>query len=371
MAGTGNFAPQDDYGDDQAFFGASYEIVGDPSQSLAALHAAQMHQVKPKQQQLSAVEMQRKHMKKELEAWNNQLGMKSSWVTYQWQQQQKKCHKKALSTMTSFVQEDVKKHMRKIRDDAKLYNNDGMKEAAAKYKQGRLNENNKEILKRLFMVSVSDSPISKLNSAAGRKQEKRQRMDRIKALRQAKQMKMDYINRENQLMIKRISQARSSFDHKEEKKFFERHKKLRAAMRRVKDKPKKGRKGRGKRGRGKKGENNARSAGGHLPPTEMSPTLPRISRKEDSNDPLKLNNSAYQTMVTVDGSRVQASTFVYADHLRFELLDPRTNAVRGFELTNQELGQLIDTRFRELRGFSGKERIKGITERLPQLLQGY
>ena len=72
---------------------------------------------------------------------------------------------------------------------------------------------------RVFMVSVSDSPISKLNSAAGRKREKRQRMDRIKALRQAKQMKMDYINRENQLMIKRISQARSSFDHKEEKKF--------------------------------------------------------------------------------------------------------------------------------------------------------
>ena len=108
-----------------------------------------------------------------------------------------------------------------------------------------------------------------------------------------------------------------------------------------------------------------------LPPTEMSPILPRISKKEDSSDPLKLNNSMYQTMVTIDGSRVQASTFVHADHLRFELLDPRTNAKREFQLTREEIENLIDTRFRELRGFSGKERLKGITERLPQLLQGY
>ena len=140
--------------------------------------------------------------------------------------------------MTSFVADDVKKHMRKIRDDAKLYNNETMKEASQKYQRGRLEKHNKEILKRLFLVSVTETPITKINSKAGKAREKKQRRDRLKAIRQAKQAKMDYINSENQLMIKRIAAARSSFDHKKEREFFARHKKLRAAMRKVKAKPK-------------------------------------------------------------------------------------------------------------------------------------
>ena len=175
-------------------------------------------------------------MKKELDSWNNQLGMKSSWVTFQWQQQQNKCHKHALKTMTSFVAADVRKHAKNTRD-TKLYNNETMKQASEKYKRGRLEEHNKQILKRLFLVSVTETPITKINSNRGRKRERKQRRDRLKAVRQAKQMKMDYINSENKLMIRRISEARSSFDRKEEKR-FPCHIKLRNTMRKVKDKQK-------------------------------------------------------------------------------------------------------------------------------------
>ena len=348
------------------YFGASYEIVGDPDLSCAALQNAKP--VVPTKVAISAVEEQRLAVKRQLDAWNNQLGMKSSFVTFQWQQQQKACHEKALSTMTSFVQEDVRKHMRKIRDDAKLYNNEGMKAASERYKQSRLEESNKEILKRLFLVSVGETPITKINNPQGKVRERKQRMDRMKAIRQAKQLQMNHINRENQLIVKRISQARSSFDHKEEKKFYARHKKLRAAMRRVKDKPKK------KKTKGTPAKHD--DSRKRLPPTLMSPPLPPVNNGGKSpsaglGDELKVGDSAYQTMLTVDGARVQASTYVFPDRLHFDLLDPTTGATRGFDLTKSELNNLIDSRFRELRGFSGRERLKGITERLPQLMQGY
>ena len=42
------------FGGGKAFFGASYEIVGDPSQSLAALQAAEMQRVEPKRRQSEA-----------------------------------------------------------------------------------------------------------------------------------------------------------------------------------------------------------------------------------------------------------------------------------------------------------------------------
>ena len=342
------------------YFTPSFAIVGDKSPDFKSLN----NFTSPIKKKLSPIQLQKKKMKAELDKWNSQLGMKSSWVTFQWQQQQTKCHKTALKTMTSFVADDVKKHMRKIRDDAKLYNNETMKEASQKYQRGRLEEHNKQILKRLFLVSVTETPITKINSKAGKAREKKQRRDRLKAIRQAKQAKMDFINSENQLMIKRIAAARSSFDHKKEREFFARHKKLRAAMRKVKDKPKPKRKRR-RRKRLQKLDERTTPIPGVVQP------LPSLEPKAEEPDLVKMGNSNYQAMITLDGKRVQASAFVLHDKIHFELVDPTTGAKRGFDLTTVELNNLIDTRFREMRGMSGRHRLKGLVERLPKLLQGY
>jgi hypothetical protein len=345
-------------GKEKHYFTSSFAIVGDKSPDFQSLN-----KISPIKKKLSPIQIQKKKMRQELDKWNSQLGMKSSWVTFQWQQQQSKCHKNALKTMTSFVAEDVKKHMRKIRDDAKLYNNETMKQASKNYHRSRLDKHNKDILKRLFLVSVTETPITKITSSTGRRREKKQRQDRLKAIRQAKQSKMDYINSENELMLRRIAAARSSFDHKKEKEFFARHKKLRAAMRKVKDKPKPKRKRRRKRLQ--KLEERTTPIPGIVPP------LPALNAKEAEPDLVKMGNSNYQAMISLDGKRVQASAYVLHDKIHFDLIDPNTGAKRGFDLTTQELNNLIDTRFREMRGMSGRHRLKGLVERLPKLLQGY
>ena len=341
------------------YFTSTFAIVGDKSPDFQAMDKF----VSPIKKKLSPVQQQKMRMKKELDSWNNQLGMKSSWVTFQWQQQQNKCHKHALKTMTSFVAADVRKHMRKIRDDAKLYNNETMKQASEKYKRSRLEEHNKQILKRLFLVSVTETPITKINSNRGRKRERKQRKDSLKAIRQAKQMKMDYINSENKLMIRRISQARSSFDRKEEKQFYARHIKLRNAMRKVKDKQKPK-----KRRRSKKLQKLDDKT---TPIPNLVPPLPALNAKVEEPDAVKMGKSNYQAMITLDGKRIQASAFLIHDGMHFELLDPVTGAKRGFDLSTSELNNVIDTRFREMRGMSGKHRVKALVDRLPILLRGY
>ena len=75
-------------GKEKHYFTSSFAIVGDKSPDFQSLN-----KISPIKKKLSPIQIQKKKMKQELDKWNSQLGMKSSWVTFQWQQQQSKCHK--------------------------------------------------------------------------------------------------------------------------------------------------------------------------------------------------------------------------------------------------------------------------------------
>ena len=107
------------------------------------------------------------------------------------------------------------------------------------------------------------------------------------------------------------------------------------------------------------------------PIPNLVPALPALNAKLEEPDAIKMGKSNYQAMVTLDGKRIQASAFLIHDGMHFELLDPVTGAKRGFDLSTSELNNVIDTRFREMRGMSGKHRVKALVDRLPILLRGY
>ena len=133
--------------------------------------------------------------------------------------------------MRSYVSEDVQIHRENDKKFEKYFFNPDAKAKAAAFEKQQLLRENKAMLKRLFKVSIAETPISAANNPRARLGVARKRSERLKALREAKEAKLNYINSENRLLLKRISSVKGSFDYNKMERDYKRHLKLRDAMR--------------------------------------------------------------------------------------------------------------------------------------------
>ena len=131
----------------------------------------------------------------------NQIGQKLGFSQFMWLYQQKRQHKQHLREMRSYVSEDVQIHRENVKKFEKYFFNPDAKAKAAAFEKQQLLRENKAMLKRLFKVSIAETPISAANNPRARLGVARKRSERLKALREARS-KLNYINSENRLLLK-------------------------------------------------------------------------------------------------------------------------------------------------------------------------
>jgi hypothetical protein len=362
----------------------------------------------------------------------HQIGQKVGFSQWMWRYQQKKQHKMHLREMRSYVSEDVKAHRDNVKHFEKYFFNPEAKAKAVEFEQKKLQRENKSLLKRLFKVSLAETPISAANNPRARLSVAKKRNERLRAMRDSNQSKLNFINSENRLLLHRISSVRGSFDSNKMESDYKRHIKLRDAMRKVDDpKLKKKRKGscgsrrrgggtgmgsgRGRRGGGRRSSGNgsgrANSSGSSRSPSmsqmastdsldremaissnsnsssvekiegrgnKISTKFPALSKgtekaKTKIGEEIRRRQAPEQpvqtSMITIDGRRALVKSWRDADAFRFQLADPETGAVRMLSLTDSEVQQLSD-RFGDLINMANEQKVTFITEKLPILLSG-
>tara|TARA_B100000780_G_scaffold275079_1_gene241086 strand:- start:115 stop:1482 length:1368 start_codon:yes stop_codon:yes gene_type:complete len=336
----------------------------------------------------------------------HQIGQKVGFSQWMWRYQQKKQHKMHLREMRSYVSEDVTAHRENVEHFKKYFFNPEAKAKAAEFENQKLQRENKSILKRLFKVSLAETPISAANNPKSRLLVAKKRNERLRAMRDSNQSKLNHINSENRLLLHRISSVRGSFDYKQMDSDYKRHIKLRDAMRKVDDpKPKRKKKGRRRQRRGGResqgssvsrvrsvdsldAEMEATSRGngnGHGGIDKISGTGNNIGTtfpalgKGASKARTKIGEEVRRraapeqpvqtSMITIDGRRALVKSWRDADAFRFQLADPETGAVRMLSLTDREVAQLSE-RFGELVSMVNTQKITFITAKLPLLLSG-
>jgi hypothetical protein len=326
-----------------------------------------------------------------------QIGQKVGFSQFMWQFQQKQQHKQHLREMRSYVSEDVQHHRENVKKFEKYFFNPDAKAKAAAFEQQQLQRENKAMLKRLFKVSIAETPISAANNPSARLGVARKRNERLKAMREAKEAKLGYINTENRLLLKRISSVKGSFDYKKMEKDYKRHIKLRDAMRKVDNaKPKRGKHGKGGGGGGRGGrrkEGRRRARGGVGADTvgaqgnvrrlrgsglELGTSLPALGEEAERartqiEEEVRRRAAPQQpvqtAMITIDERRALVKSWRDAEAFRFQLADPETGAVRMLSLTDKEV-DLLSERFGELVSMPNQSKITFLTSKLPVLLSG-
>ena len=343
------------------------------------------------------------------ELFKHQIGQKVGFSQWMWRHQQKMQHKMHLREMKSYVSEDVQAHRDNVKHFEKYFFNPETKAKAAKFEQKKLQRENKSILKRLFKVSLAETPISAANNPTARLLLAKKRNERLRAMRDSNQQKLNYINAENRLLLHRISNARGSFDIKGMNSDYKRHIKLRDAMRKV-DNPKPKRKKRGggrKQRRGGGGGRNRGQGGSEISHMQQSldgssmhgsefdgsrssvekirgtgnnigTTFPSLGKgtekaktkiEEEVRRRAAPEQSVQTSMITIDGRRALVKSWRDSEAFRFQLADPETGAVRMLSLTDREVNQLSE-RYGDLVGMANEQKVTFITERLPILLSG-
>lgn len=308
----------------------------------------------------------------------NQIGQKVGFSQFMWQYQQKKQHKQHLREMRSYVSEDVQIHRENVKKFEKYFFNPDAKAKAASFEAQKLQRENKAMLKRLFKVSISETPISAANNPRARLGVARKRNERLKALREAKEAKLGYINSENRLLLKRITSVKGSFDYKKMERDYKRHIKLRDAMRKVDDvKPKRRRRGRHRRGKGDTiGAGNVRRLRGSG--LDFGTSLPALGQeaeraKTQIEEEVRRRTAPQQpvqtAMITIDERRALVKGWRDAEAFRFQLADPETGAVRMLSLSDKEV-ELLSQRFGELSTMPNQSKVTFLTSKLPILLSG-
>ena len=325
--------------------------------------------------------------------------------------------------MRSYVGEDVKAHRLNVKHFEKYFFNPESKAKAVEFEKRKLQRENKGILKRLFKVSLAETPISAANNPSARLLVAKKRNERLRAMRDSNQSKLNYINSENRLLLHRISTVRGSFDYKKMDNDYKRHIKLRDAMRKVDDpilsskkRKKKRRNGNNSRHNGKSstggggsggggGGGNSRNSGRRRRSTQgqkgrtqeettdldnetiekirgsgngIGTTFPSLGKgteraKTKIEEEIRRRAAPEQPiqtcMITIDGRRALVKSWRDSEAFRFQLADPETGAVRMLSLTDREVNQLSE-RFGDLVGMANQQKVAFITERLPILLSG-
>jgi hypothetical protein len=352
------------------------------------------------------------------ELFKHQIGQKVGFSQWMWRYQQKKQHQQHLQEMRSYVGEEVKAHQLNVKHFEKYFFNPETKAKAAEFEQKKLQRENKGILKRLFKVSLAETPISAANNPKARLLLAKKRNERLRAMRDSNQAKLNYINSENRLLLHRISNVRGSFDYKKMNSDYKRHIKLRDAMRKVDNpKPKRKKKSRGVNGNHNGSSSNSSNNGnssGRKRDRRRRRSRQEVGRQGDSegHDDTNLDMEAIQkiqgtgnnigttfpslgkgtdraktkieeeirrraapeqpiqtSMITIDGRRALVKSWRDSEAFRFQLADPETGAVRMLSLTDREVNQLSE-RFGDLVGMPNRQKVTFITERLPILLSG-
>lgn len=307
--------------------------------------------------------------------------------------------------MRSYVSEDVKAHRLNVQHFEKYFFNPEAKAKAVEFEQKKLQRENKGILKRLFKVSLAETPISAANNPRARLLVAKKRNERLRAMRDSNQSKLNFINSENRLLLHRISNVRGSFDYKKMDTDYKRHIKLRDAMRKVDDPPKRKKKkrrggsqqssnsgGSRRRRRSRQGEgerfndsldNEMRSSSNNIDKihgtgTGIGVTFPSLGKgteraktkiEEEVRRRAAPEQPVQTSMITIDGRRALVKSWRDSEAFRFQLADPETGAVRMLSLTDREVNQLSE-RFGDLVGMANQQKVSFITERLPILLSG-
>ncbi len=320
------------------------------------------------------------------ELFKHQIGQKVGFSQFMWRYQQKKQHKLHLREMESYVSADVKAHQESVSTFEKYFFNPDAKEKAKQFEVAKLRRENKSLLKRLFKVSISETPISAANNPAARLRLAKKRNERTRAMREANQNKLNYINSENRLLLHRISTVRGSFDYGKMESDYRRHIKLRDAMRKVDDPVKKKRQAalrKKRRARLRKRRRNVipksngiqRLHGRGLGITGSLPALhrnvrdagPKIAQEEARRASTEQDVQAI--MITLDGRRALVKSWRDAEAFRFQLADPETGAMRMLTLSDDEVDHLSQ-RWSELRTMTNMDKVGYLTEKLPELLSG-
>ena len=317
-----------------------------------------------------------------MDGFKRQMGQRVPFTTWHWRQQQRKIHLNSLANMESYVTQDVRKHRDKVKKFEKFFFNPGVKEKMAAFEQQQIDRDNKAMLRRLFLVSVTETEISAANNPKARLGNLKRRHERLRAMQAAQKMKIGHINRENKLLHSRIVNVRSSFDHKKMKADFKRHIKMRNAMRKVDDpEPKKKPKRRRRRRRKRRtnasfGSPDDRLRGSGMNISQSLPSLHEAANRHRQaleeeyrrkNEPIQPEKTS---LVSIGGRRALVKSWRDEKAFHFELIDPDTGAAREFEMTDLEVYQLAESRFPRMHDMHNEAKLKHLTKHLPELLGG-
>ncbi len=302
-------------------------------------------------------------------AYQKQIGQKVPFSDFLQQWRSKKIHLDSIRNMESHVLNDVKAHRRRVKKFEKYFHNPELHEKVKQFERNKLRRENKSILKRLFQVTVMETEISAANNPVNRLGLLKKRRARQKAIRESNQQKLNYINSENKLLLRRLKNVRGSFDRKKMKSDYKRHIKLRDAMRKV-DNPqpnRSGRKRRRRRGKIPKLAGSGQNFSTSLPSLHANASIARKSIESAVERQMSAYQEPQQAMVTIDGRRSLVRSWRDVEGFSFQLNDPETGAQRTLHLTDDEVEQLA-MRFAELNGMPNAKRLIYLTSKLPILL---
>ena len=163
------------------------------------------------------------------------LGPKRGWSQQQNVVLTRKFHEEMLKKARSSIGADLNAHAARLKQAAKLFDQTSAKDKARAFQEKMMSEENKRLLKRLLKIEMQETEITKTNApgCAEKVRFRRQRQARRKALRASKQFALDKINRENAVLLQRLSKARGSLNTSKWKEDFNRHKKQGRLMSRM------------------------------------------------------------------------------------------------------------------------------------------
>jgi len=159
------------------------------------------------------------------------LGLKTSYTTRQWRERERKMHADALKNMDSPLQRSIKRHIAQIQRAEKILavgkNN---KEKAFQLQLAKLRAENKLLAKRLVKLQRTQTEITRTNMP-GRQKHLEVLQDRTRFMstaRRAAQLKLD---RENQLILKRLTNAQTTLTSKAKlEEHYTRHQRIKKNM---------------------------------------------------------------------------------------------------------------------------------------------
>ena len=202
------------------------------SLSRAAAKAAKQHDMEPKSSLIIPGEFFFKSFKK-------QLGEKTGLVTWTHHKEMRKIHCDQIRYSRSLVQMDVDAHKSRVAHTRQLML-DPIRDARVKMlAQRKIKLGNDDLLRRINKRLAEPTPISEAASPVWRKRHTKYKVVRKSLQRIADEEKVRYRNRDNLELLHLIDNAIPHYDPNEWEEAFQRHVRLKKAMRKVDDPEKK------------------------------------------------------------------------------------------------------------------------------------